>query len=109
MSGFQNAIQNAKNKRKKVANDIAMLLERASKQNAPVDSGHLRRNTNSEVTHKDSKSEIFIGTNGVEYAAVVHEGSQVKNIQAQPYIKDSITQNMGEIKNIIKEGMSSGG
>jgi hypothetical protein len=108
MSGFQKAIKNEQNKRKKVANDIAMLLERSSKQNAPVLSGNLRRNTNSEVTHQKSKSEIFIGTNGVEYAAVVNEGSTVKNIQAQPYIKDSITQNMGEIKNIIKEGMSTG-
>lgn len=105
MNGFQRAIQEHKNKRKKVAEDIAMVLEKSAKLNAPVDKGHLRRNTNSKTTHKDTKSEITIATNGVDYARVVHEGSVVKNIKGQPYIKDALQQNMATIKTMIKEGM----
>jgi hypothetical protein len=106
MSNFQQAIKDMHKKREEVANDIAMLLEAQSKSNAPVKTGHLRRSTNSEVEHHDTKSDIFIGTNGVEYAAVVHEGSTVKNIEGQPYIRDSIEQNIGEIKSRIGKGMS---
>lgn len=107
MNGFMKAILGVKQKREKVANDIAMLLERQAKLNAPVDTGHLKRSTNSEVEHFEDKSKIFIGTNGVEYAPIVHEGSVVKNIKGQPYIKDSIQQNMGQIQKIIKEGLST--
>jgi hypothetical protein len=106
MSKFQQAIKDMKQKRKKVADDIAMLLERESKLRAPVKTGHLRRNTNAETEHQEDKSKIIVGTNGVGYAEVVHEGSTVKNIQGQPYIRDAIEQNMGEIRNKIKEGAS---
>jgi predicted transcriptional regulator YdeE len=107
MSGFQKAIKDMKKKREAVAQDIGMLLERESKLRSPVKTGHLRRSTNSEVENHDTKSDIFIGTNNVEYATVVHEGSTVKNIKAQPYIKDSIEQNMGEIQSMIKGGLST--
>lgn len=107
MSRFQQAIQEMKQKRQSVANDIAMLLERESKLRAPVDTGHLRRSTGAETEHEEDKSKIIVGTNGVEYAAVVHEGSTVKNIKGQPYIRDAIEQNMEEIKNTIEEGMST--
>jgi len=103
---FKTAVAHAKKNRQKVAENIAMLLERQSKLNAPVSTGHLKRSTNSEVVHQENKSEIFIGTNGVEYAAVVHDGSVVKNIQSQPYIKDSVELSLGEIKKIISKGMS---
>jgi hypothetical protein len=107
MSGFKKAIQDVKKKREKVANDIAMLLERQTKLNTPVSTGHLRRSTSSEVEHDENKSDIFIGTNGVDYAPIVNEGSVVKNINAQPYIKDSIQQSMEQMKSMIKEGMST--
>lgn len=107
MSRFQEAIQEMRQKRKDVADDIAMLLERESKLRAPVKTGHLRRSTNAESDHEEDKSTIFVGTNNVEYAPIVHEGSTVKNIKSQPYIRDSIEQNLEEIKNKIKEGMST--
>lgn len=107
MSRFQQAIEEMKQKRKEVANDIAMLLERESKLRVPVDTGHLRRNTGAESDHEENKSTIFVGTNGVEYAPIVHEGSTVKNRQGQPYIRDSIEQNVEEIKNKIRDGMSA--
>lgn len=107
MSGFDKAIQDMKKKRMKVANDLAMYLAREAKLRAPVDTGHLRRSTGAEAEHVDTKSKVFVGTNGVEYAPIVHEGSTVKNIKAQPYVRDSIEQNMSQIKKMIQEGLSS--
>ena len=106
MSRFQQAIQEARKKREKVANDIAMLLEREMKMRAPVgETGHLRRSSNSEVEHGENSSEIFAGANNVEFAAVVHNGSVVRNIQGQPYITDSIEQNTNQMQKMINEGM----
>ncbi|REJ23696.1 MAG: hypothetical protein C6W54_11000 [Bacillaceae bacterium] len=105
MSKFQKAIQDIKKKREKVANDLAMYLTREVKLRAPVKSGHLRRNSGAEAEHEESKSKVFVGANGVEYARVVHEGFIVKNIKGQPYIRDSIEQNLGEIKKMISEGL----
>ncbi|MGD6831433.1 hypothetical protein ACQCT5_04690 [Sutcliffiella halmapala] len=102
------AIQDANQKRIKVANDISMLLERGIKQRAPVgETGHLRRNSGAEATHQENKSVIEAGANNVEYAAVVHEGSTVKNIKSQPYIRDGIEQNLDQIKEMIHEGMKT--
>jgi hypothetical protein len=105
-SKFQKAIKDNYKKREKVANAIGMLLEAQAKANAPVKTGHMRRQTNSEVEHTETKSTIFIGTNNVEYAPIVHEGSAAKNIKAQPYIRDSIEMNLNEIKSMIQKGMS---
>ncbi|WP_404443436.1 hypothetical protein LG307_14760 [Sutcliffiella horikoshii] len=102
------AIKDANQKRIKTANDISMLLEREIKQRAPVgETGHLRRNSGSEASHEESKSTILAGASNVEYAAVVHEGSNVKNIKPQPYIRDGIEQNLDNIKKMIQEGMKT--
>ncbi|MDX5474509.1 MAG: hypothetical protein LPK00_03130 [Bacillaceae bacterium] len=101
------ALKDAKAKREKVANDISMLLEREIKFRAPVETGHLRRSSGAEAQHQEDKSVITAGANGVEYAQVVHEGSVVKNIDGQPYIRDSIEQNIDTIKKMIHEGMKT--
>lgn len=100
------ALKDARQKREKVANDIQMLLERSVKLNAPVgETGHLRRNSGAESKHEEDKSIIEVGANNVEYAKVVHEGSFVRNITGQPYIRDSIDQNIKNMQDIIHKGM----
>ncbi|WP_158735150.1 HK97 gp10 family phage protein [Alteribacillus sp. YIM 98480] len=101
------AIQDVRQKREKVATDISMLLEREAKQKAPVLTGHLRRNTNAEAEHNDDSSSITVGTNNVEYAEAVHEGSLVKQTQGQPYIRDSIEMNMQQMQKMIQDGMKT--
>jgi hypothetical protein len=104
---FQQAIKDVRNQREKVANEISMLMERESKMRSPVgETGNLRRNTNSEVDHKENQSDITVGTSNVEYAEVVHEGSVVRNITAQPYIRDAIEQNQGNMQQMIAKGMT---
>ncbi|MCK0470890.1 HK97 gp10 family phage protein [Halalkalibacter sp. APA_J-10(15)] len=103
---FKEAIQDARKQREQVASDIGMLLERESKVRAPVGkTGHLRRSTGSDVDHQDNQSDIIVGTNNVEYAEVVHEGSVARNITAQPYIRDSIEANMSTMQQMIAKGM----
>ncbi|KHF40705.1 HK97 gp10 family phage protein [Halalkalibacter okhensis] len=104
---FQQAIKDIRSKREKVANDIGMLMERESKFRAPVgETGHLRRSTGSEVKHNEESSVVEVGTNNVEYAEVVHEGSVVRNITAQPYIRDAIEQNQSNIQSMVAKGMT---
>ncbi|ARK30771.1 HK97 gp10 family phage protein [Halalkalibacter krulwichiae] len=104
---FQQAIKDVRSKREKVANEIGMLMERESKMRAPVgETGHLRRSTGSEVKHNEDSSDVEVGTNNVEYAEVVHEGSVVRNITGQPYIRDAIEQNQSNMQQIIAKGMS---
>ncbi|WBL16375.1 HK97 gp10 family phage protein [Sutcliffiella sp. NC1] len=102
------ALNDVRSKREKVASDISMLLEREIKFRAPVgETGNLRRNSGAEVKHQEDKSVIIAGANNVEYAQVVHEGSVVKNIEGQPYIRDSIEQNIDTMKKMIREGMKT--
>jgi HK97 gp10 family phage protein len=104
---FQQAIKDVRSKREAVANEISMLMERESKMRAPVgETGHLRRSTGSEVEHKENQSDIEVGTNNVEYAKIVHDGSVVRNITAQPYIRDAIEQNQSNMEQIIAKGMT---
>jgi hypothetical protein len=83
-----------------------MLLEREIKQRAPVgETGHLRRSSGAETEHEEDKSTIFAGANNVEYVEVVHEGSTVRNIKPQPYIRGGIEQNQNEMQKMIHKGM----
>lgn len=98
------AKEQAKQNRIATANKIASFLTGEMQQRAPVETGNLRRNSRAEASHEDVKSIIEAGTN-VEYARIVHEGSAVRNIQGQPYIADSIQQNINAIQTLIGEGM----
>lgn len=106
MSKFQEAKKLMQQKREETIKQIAMFVEAESKLRAPVDTGHLRRSITHETKSDEEVSKAFIGTN-VEYAPVVEQGSVVKNIKAQPYLRPSIEENLGEIQDIIKKGMST--
>jgi hypothetical protein len=106
LSKFQQAINEIKKKREQVANEMATFLTREVKLRSPVKTGHLRRNSDANATHEENKSVIFVGTNRVEYSRVVHEGSVVKNIKGQPYIRDSIEQNIDTLRSMIEKGMN---
>lgn len=105
MSKFKEAKQQMKEKREQTIKKIAMFVEAESKLRAPVLTGHLRRSITHETESDEEVSKAFIGSN-VEYAPVVEFGSIIKNIKAQSYLRPSIEENIGEIQDMIKQGMS---
>lgn len=129
MSNFQAAIQQMKQKRKQTSELIGTFVEAEAKHRVPVDTGDLRRKITHTTEHADNFSKTQIGTN-VEYAQVVEEGSSPHKIRSkdgkpirmkingkwvtvdeinhpgtkpQPYLKPSITENIGEIQQKIRE------
>lgn len=96
------AIKMMRNKLAKTASQLGVFLEAESKARTPVDTGHLRRSTTHKTNVKDTKAEVFVGSN-VEYDPYVELGIGQK---AQPHHLPAITENVKEIQQIIIKGMS---
>lgn len=106
MSKFKEAKKLMQQKREETIKQIGMFIEAESKLRAPVKTGHLRRSITHETESDEEVSKAWIGSN-VEYGAVQEFGSVTKNIPAQPHIRPAIEENIGEIQDIIKKGMST--
>ena len=82
-----------------------MVVERAAKQNAPVDTGRLRASISTRMT-KEAKSIIIeVGTN-VKYAPYVEFGSS-RN-PAQPYLFPAFVENKQKVLKMLADAMRRG-
>jgi phage gpG-like protein len=132
MSRFDDAIADIKIKRQQTMELIALFVEAEAKLRAPVKTGDLRRRITHATEHTDTKSTAKIGTN-LEYAQAVEEGTNPHKIKRKdgkplrikingkwvtvdevnhpgskpyPYLHPAIEENIAEIQQKVKEGMS---
>lgn len=85
--------------KKKILEKIGEHVEGEAKDNAPFDSGDLRRSIKHEVV---SEEEVQVGT-GIEYCEFVEFGTSKQD--AQPYLTPAFEENKEEIKRIIEAGL----
>lgn len=127
---FQQAIAQMKRKREEVAEEIGTFVQAEAQQRVKVKTGNLRRNITHKTESEENKSISNIGTN-VEYAQALEEGTSPHSInydkpqrlningvwvtvgkinhpgtKPQPYLKPAIDENVGEIQQRIREGLS---
>ena len=70
----------------------------------PVDTGRLRASITKEV----QGNTVIVGTN-VEYAAAVEFNEKAQHTTGQAhYLRDGITNHLGEYKQILKENLEEG-
>lgn len=104
-----------------------LVVEADAKRNCPVDDGRLRSSITHSVTSDASSASGRVGTN-VEYAPYVHEGTGIyardgngrqtpwvytdpktgecvftHGQKPQPFLRDAMDQNQGNIAQIFKE------
>lgn len=88
----------------------AIGLEAVARVNAlvPVDTGRLRNSITFAVVNEDNEKAVYIGTN-VEYAAKVEFDEKARHTTGQAhYLRDGISDNLGEYKRILNEVLSEG-
>lgn len=133
MSKFDEAIQQMKRKREQTINEIAVFVEAEAKQRVKVKTGNLRRQITHVTKHDEDVSRAKVGSN-LEYAQPLEEGSKPHKIKSkdgkplrfqvngkwvvvdevnhpgtkpQPFLRPAIEENVGEIQDRIKRGMSA--
>lgn len=102
VDNFEEARTANRQVRERILTKIGMYGQGQSKLNCPVDKGDLRSSIQYKVN--DIKS-VAIGTNK-EYGKFVHEGT--KKMAGRPFIKNAITQNIRQIRNIAESELRRG-
>ncbi len=134
MSKFQDAIKDMKKKREATAEEIALFVEAEAKVRVKVKSGNTRRSITHETEHEENRSIARVGSN-LDHVPALEEGSKPHEIKSkdgkplklnihgrwvtvakvnhpgpkeQPFLRPSIEDNISEIQQMIKRGMSVG-
>lgn len=89
--------------------EISQTLSSKASAMAPRRTGALASSVKGNPSGQ--KAQIMAGSNAVPYAGVQEYGWPAKNIQAQPYLRPAVNDNMGyiieryskEIKDVIKK------
>lgn len=83
-----------------------MIVERAAKQNAPVDTGRLRSSISTRLAESDENSiAVEVGTN-VDYAIAVEFGTS--KMPAHPYMLPAYAENKDKVLRKLAEAFKSG-
>ena len=82
----------------KSLNEFGEVAENEAVRRVPVDTGELR----DSIGHTVNKNELLIGAEA-EHAPVIELGSSKS--KAQPFLKGSVVDNVGELKDIVDRNM----
>ena len=79
-----------------------LLIERGTKQRAPVDTGRMRSSVHRRTFKRLLEGEVVAG---VRYAIYVHEGT--KFMRARPFMGDAIRASEGRIQKFFVQAMAN--
>lgn len=88
-------VENALTDRLSLNKDLSEDLSRKASAMAPRLTGALASSVKGNPSNE--KAQILAGSNAVPYAGVQEYGWPAKNIQAQPYLRPAVYDNMGYI------------
>ena len=77
-----------------------LLVQRAAKRNAPVDTGRLRASITPEVSMRGKVLQGIVGTN-VIYAREVEQPGPVRRTGRRPYLQPALEENQRQIADIL--------
>ena len=76
--------------------DATLIVERAAKINAPVDTGRLRASITPEIRNFGNVVQGVVGSN-VEYAPKVEKPGRVRRTGRRPWLQPAFTENQEKI------------
>jgi len=81
-----------------------LLVQRAAKINAPVDTGRLRASITPEVSARGNLLQGIVGTN-VVYAREVEQPGPVRRTGRRPYLQPALEENQQQISAILDDAV----